>query len=346
MADILAFIPEVINAHFEEAAFLYSEFQAETNASEPNTAYLENVISRIDANLDGLAINAAATCEYCNSAIENEDAGEFFVASYLAFLSGELDKIKPVVEAAQATPYLLQAVASGLAWHPWGRCGFWATKFIAAKQTAMAAIGLYCFNTHKKTVPIKYIDLLARSLSVKASNELPLLLAIGCKNSDTSIVPVLQQNTPEALEPVTFQILQARLKLGDASALSALKPFVLNENDDREAAISLAFSQLEKAQAKQWVAELKSTPQAERFLLLAVAAMHETPLIPWVLKQMEVPELSRIAGKVFSQLSGYDLKQKGWIVENESMDEKWLALEGDEDLDWPDAAKIKQTLNL
>jgi len=53
-------------------------------------------------------------------------------------------------------------------------------------------------------------------------------------------------------------------------------------------------------EAKQWIVELKNIPDSECYLLLAVGAMNETPLIPRVVKQMETPELSRIAGKVFS----------------------------------------------
>jgi len=344
MADTQAFIPEVINAHFDEAAYLYSEFQAEVNAPKPDVVYLKGVVSRIDANLDGLAINAVASWPYCEAAIEGDDAGEFFVATYLAFHSADLEKIKPVVDAGQTAPQLLQAVACGLTWHPWSSSSFWATKFIGAKQTAMAAIGLFCFNSYKKPPPIHYSILLTRSLASKKAVELPLLLSIGRKNSDTSILPILQQNTSDQIDDTQFQILKTRLKLGDFSALAQIKPFVLNDNSHREQALNLAFSQLAQIEAKQWMGELKNTPDSERYLLLAVGAMSEKQLLPWVVKQMEVPALARIAGKVFGELSGQDLRKNAWIVEDDAMDEQWLALDGDEELDWPDVEKIKQAM--
>ena len=347
MADVQTFIPEVIHAHFDEAAYLYSEFQTEVKASEPDAVYLKGVIVRINANLEGLTINAAAAVEHCDTALEGEDAGEFFVASYFAFQASDLEKIKLLAEAAQVHTPLLEAVACGLAWHPWALCGFWAAKFISAKQTAMAAVGLFCFNTHKKSLPIRFDDLLIRSLSEKKPTELPLLLSIARKNNDVTILPILQQqNVSEVLDDTQFQQLKTRLKLGDQSALGRLKAFVLSENDHREQALELAFSQLQESEAKQWMGELKNTPNAERYLLLAVGAMNEKPLLPWVVKQMEVPELSRIAGKVFSQLSEQSLRKNEWIITDDSMDEQWLAFEGDEDLDWPDVAKIKQAMRL
>jgi len=346
MADIQTFIPEVINAHFDEAAYLYSEFQTEVKAAEPDITYLKGVVARIEVNLEGLAINAEAAAEYCEAALEGDDAGEFFVASYLAFQAGDLEKIKPLAEAAQASTPLLEAFACGLAWHPWALCGFWAAKFISAKQTVMAAVGLFCFNTYKKPLPIRFDELLIRSLSEKSPTELPLLLFIARKNNDTTILPILQQQgASELLDDTQFQQLKTRLKLGDQSALLQFKAFVLSENDYREQALELAFSQLEISEAKQWMGELKNSPNAERYLLLAVGAMKEKPLLPWVVKQMQTPELARIAGKVFSQLSGQDLRKNEWILTDGSMDEEWLSLEGDEELDWPDVIQIKKAMN-
>ena len=189
--------------------------------------------------------------------------------------------------------------------------------------------------------------MLTRSLSEKNAPELPLLLSIARKNNDTTILPILQQQSAsEVLGDTQFQQLKTRLKLGDQSALLHLKSFVLSENDFREPALELAFSLLPKNEAKQWMGELKNTPDAERYLLLAVGAMDEKPLLPWVVKQMEVPALARIAGKVFTQLSGQDLRKNEWIITDDSMDEQWLALDGDEELDWPNVAKIKQAMGL
>lgn len=345
MADVQTFIPEVINAHFDEAAYLYSEYQVERQSENTDTGYLKDVVSRLNANLEGLMINAKAADEYCEAAAEGDDAGEFFVASYLAFYAGDLEKIKPLAEVAQSSSAFLEAFSSGLAWHPWEVCGFWATKFVSAKQSAMAAIGVFSFDTHNKPLPIVFNDLLLRTLSEENPSELTLLLGIAQKNNDASILPQLQTKKPNTeLNGADFEVLVTRLKLGDKHALPPLKLFVLSENENREAALQIAFSHLPIEEAKQWMAELKTSPNSERFLILSVGVMNEKTLIPWVIKQMEVPQLARIAGKVFSDLTGQDLRKNKWILTGEALDEKWLAIDGDEELDWPDSSKIKQAM--
>ncbi|MFT5717157.1 MAG: hypothetical protein ACI9T7_001343 [Oleiphilaceae bacterium] len=344
MSEIQSFIPEVINAHFDEAAYLYSEFQTERNKTEPDVDYLQNVMARINANLDGLAINASAAEVFCEEAITSGDAGEVFVASFLAFKDGDLEKIKPVADASQAEPELLEALAYALTWHPWSLSSFWATKFIGAKQITMASVGLFCFNSNKKSPPLSLNDLLARSLVDKNLSVIPLLLDIAIKNKDLSVLPALQQYCSEEQDTTLFQVLKARLKLGDASAVIELKLFVVTENTNREEVLNLVFPQLDKTEAKQWISELNSIPGSERFILLAVGVIQEKPLLPWVIKQMEKTELARVAGKVFSQLTGINLKERNWLLNEEAMDQKWLEIEGDEELEWPDVAKIQQAM--
>jgi len=346
MADTLGYIPEVIQAHFDDAAFLYSEFLLETCSATANTVYLSDVKQRLNANLDGLLINLEAAWPLCEAALSEDDAGAYFIAAYLAFHVGELDKVKPVVEAGSVESSFLQAVADGLAWHPWHKSGFWAEKFMAARQLPIVWIGQFCFNAHQQPAPLSAAHLLEKTLAVNdRAVSLNLLLSIQ-QNHDQSVLSILQNFHSEAPDELYFQVIKTRTSLEDSTALELLKPFVLTENNNREEAIAIAFSSLEKQEAKQWVAELKQLPESERWMLLAIAELNEQALLPWVIKQMAIPALSRIAGHVFCRLTGFDLRQKGWCLEDEKLDAEWLNLEGDEALDWPDLVKIKQAMGM
>jgi len=341
------FIPEVIQAHFDEASYLFSEFMVEVNSANPNKQYLKNVNARLAAHLDGLVVNLQAAWSICEGTLSNEDLGEgeaseFFVASYLAFLSNELEKVKPVVETAETHASLLNAVSYGLAWHPWQQSGFWATKFVASGRPAIATIGLFCHQTYKQPAPITTASLLGQSLEKDIESVIPSTLLMAEKTQDVSVLPLLHSYQSEELSLTHLQVLETRIKLGDSGALEKLKLFVMSDNDFRERALSVAFSLLEPEESKLWIAELKNTEQADRLILLAIGAMKEKTLLPWVVKQMHIPETARIAGKVFSQITGYELRKHGWVITDGSMDKFWLELDGDEDLDWPDVHKIEQ----
>lgn len=345
MSKVQSYIPDVLDAHFDEAVFLYGEFVAETSAmNTPDSVYLDRVIGRLKANLHGLALNETIAWTYCDTAVDSDDPGEFFVASFLAFLSGDLEKIKPLADAAHSSAELLKATSDALAWHPWSLSSFWATKFVSAKKIELAAAGFNCFAQHQQTAPLELVSLVQRALSERHLGATLLLLDLAVKHTDTSVVPALQSFPVEAVNALTFHVLSVRLRLGDHSALDDLKAFVLAENEFREAVITLALPLLDKIEAKKWVAEIKATPNSERWVLLSIGAMKEKVLLPWVIKQMESVALSRIAGKVFTQLTGIDLKEKQWLLNDDSIDQKWMELEGDEELDWPDVHKIKQAM--
>lgn len=345
MSKVQSYIPEVLDVHFDEAVFLYGEFVAETSGMDaPDSTYLDRVIGRLNANLSGLALNEKIAWRYCDNALDSDDAGEFFVASYLAFLSGELEKIKPLADAACSSAELLKATSDALAWHPWSLSGFWATKFVSAKKIELAAVGFNCFAQHQQTAPLELVLLVQRALIERHLGAMLLLLDFAVKQSDTSVLPALQSFPFEEVNALTYHVLINRLRLGDLSALNDFKAFVLAENEFREAVITFALPLLGKEEAKKWIAEIKATPNSERWVLLGVGAMKEKVLLPWVIKQMENVSLSRIAGKVFSQLTGIDLKEKKWLLSDDSIDQKWMELEGDEELDWPDVHKIKQAM--
>jgi len=361
-----AFIPDVIQAHFDEAAYLFTEFLVEINSEQPNKVYLKKVNARLDAHLDGLLVNFDAAWSICDEALSVDSpdspfdypsefsASEFFIASFLAFHSQDFEKVKPVVESAESQPSILNAVAYGLTWLPWQQSSFWATKFVTSSRPAIAAIGLFCHQTYKQPAPITSYDLVVKSLGQGPESVIPIALLMVEKTQDVSVLPLLQRYHSDELSLIQLKVLESRIKLGDLSAVVSLRGFVLNENDYQERALKLAFSKLDSNDAKQWIAALQSgfknapeamsseDAQSGRLVLLAIGAMREKPLLPWVVKQMHIPELARIAGRVFSQITGFDLRKQGWVITDGSMDEYWLSLEGDEELDWPDAVKIEQ----
>jgi len=363
-----AFIPDVIQAHFDEAAYLFTEFLEEINSGQPNIGYVKKVNARLEAHLDGLVVNFDAAWGICEDALSSDSpdslldypiefsASEFFIASFLAFHSRDFEKVKPVVESAESHPSILNAVAYGLTWLPWQLSGFWAAKFVGSSRPAIATIGLFCHQTYKQPAPITSYDLLAKSLGQGPESVIPAVLEMIKKSQDVSVLPLLQGYQSETLSLTQLQVLEARIKLGDNNAIASLKGFVLNENDYQERALKLAFSKLDSHDAKVWIAALQhglenapeaasgDVSQAGRLVLLAIGAMSEKPLLPWVVKQMHIPELARIAGQVFSQITGYDLRRQGWVITDGSMDEYWLSLEGDEELDWPDVLKIEQVM--
>ena len=87
-----------------------------------------------------------------------------------------------------------------------------------------------------------------------------------------------------------------------------------------------------------------------RVVIQAAGIIGETPVIPWLIKQMHEPEVARIAGLAFTLMTGVDLEQaqldKEVEIEFEDNPESEIeddadAEHDDSDLPWPDPIKLR-----
>jgi uncharacterized protein (TIGR02270 family) len=90
-------------------------------------------------------------------------------------------------------------------------------------------------------------------------------------------------------------------------------------------------------------------PQRRRSLIRATGIIGDSRTIPWLIEHMDVPQDARLAGEAFSMITGLDLAyldldrdappgfQSG---PNDDPADENVALDEDENLPWPDRAKI------
>ena len=110
-------ISSIVSQHAEEAAFLWL---LRSNAiRQPHYALkdLAKLDDRVEAHLDGLRVAGRPGSELCKTALGNEEeTGEVFAASVMAFESGIELRIQTVLDVAMAKPELACGMVSALGW--------------------------------------------------------------------------------------------------------------------------------------------------------------------------------------------------------------------------------------
>ena len=92
-------ISEIVSQHAEESAFLWL---LRSNAiHQPHYALkdITKLDDRVEAHLDGLRVAGKPGWELCKAALGNEEVGEVFAASVMAFESGIELRIEAVLAA-------------------------------------------------------------------------------------------------------------------------------------------------------------------------------------------------------------------------------------------------------
>src|SRR5437016_12004830 len=110
-------IPEIVQQHAEEAAFLWLLRDAAVSAPHYLLADLVRLEDRVEAHIDGLRVAGEPGWEIAKGQlVEIGEPGEVFAAALLAFESGDAARVQDVLAAGIAKPEAVRAMISALGW--------------------------------------------------------------------------------------------------------------------------------------------------------------------------------------------------------------------------------------
>ena len=189
-AATTAIIEDIVDQHFEEAAFLWSQRDAATIATNytlPDLAFLDE---RLEAHIDGLRVAGDYGWELCEGGLDPEDPGTLFTASIIAFESGDEERIELIVGASGESRVAFRAVVSGLGWMNKQRFNTLILGLVGAKSRRYRRLGIAACGIRRMN-PKSYLDQAANSsdlflkrLAFKSAGELNRL----------DLLPLLQQH--------------------------------------------------------------------------------------------------------------------------------------------------------
>ena len=104
-------------------------------------------------------------------------------------------------------------------------------------------------------------------------------------------------------------------------------------------------------QANAWLREFAKLPDRQRDLIRATGVIGDPLYIPWLIERMADLPTARLAGEAFSMITGLDLAYRDLDRRppadfqsgpNDDPEDENVELDEDENLPWPDQAKIGQ----
>jgi uncharacterized protein (TIGR02270 family) len=263
------------------------------------------------------------------------ESGEVFAAAVLAFESGAADRIQAVLAAP---PEFSSAIASALSWLPLPQAEPHIQSLLAS---SLRRIGIAASAIHRRDPgppladAIASTDPLLRSRALRAAGELGL----------DRLFPELYAHLADEDDCCLFSAAwSATLLADDAKSHSTLKAIAESNLPDSENALQLAIRRMEGPAATAWRGKLAPRPA-----VVAAGAFGDPSCIPWLLEQMKVPKLARVAGEAFTMITGVDIafedldgdKPEGFKAgPTENPEDEDVAMDPDEHLPWPDPALI------
>lgn len=347
LSVFMTIIRDIISQHAEEAAFLWLLRSNAVQQPHYGLTDLAKLDDRVEAHLDGLRVAGEPGWDLCKEALGNEEAGEVFAASVMAFESGIDARIQAVLDAVTAKPELARGMVSALGWLSFEQASPHIQRFLGSQVHLHRRIGLAGCAVHRAD-PGKILS------QAVGSRNLPLraraLKAVG-ELGRKDLLNAVTDNLLAEDDQVRYWAAWSGALLGELAAIPILQRLVEREGPLREQASVIALRHMSIQQGQTWLKTLASSPNTLRLAVQAAGVMGDPANIPWLIQQMENPIVARVAGESFTLITGIDLayddldtdKPEGFGAgPTENPEDEDVEMDADEDLPWPDPQLIEK----
>jgi uncharacterized protein (TIGR02270 family) len=346
----------------EEAAFLWESRRGLVGSS----AVTFEVLARFDQRLSSLLRELSGGSSFADRLLPDEDvtfeSGRAFVSAVLALRNGPARAFDELVTRLESRAALLPPLASALAWLEYEEARSGLRRLLAAQSPLVLRLGLAGMVAHG----VDPGPMLRQSLGAGD----PALRAAALAAAGRLAARDCLSWLPHALEDEDaasrFWAAWSAVRLGDRRAMPVLVEFAIDGGALAQPACELALRAMGPREAIRVHGRLLSVAGSERLAVLATGMIGDPALVGWLLDTMASSALARAAGAAFCLITGRDLRRddldgagpagppgpeappSGAVEEaaaeggaSPGQDAEARADEVDDDLPWPDVARIR-----
>jgi uncharacterized protein (TIGR02270 family) len=279
----------------------------------------------------------------CDEQLQYQEPGEVFVAAVLALESGEAERIRRVYEVVGAAPETQRGLVSAFGWvdRAWWRGE--VRDLLVADSPFWRRLGLAAAATQRVDPGRPLLEALEANEPALCATALRAAARLG----RADLLPAVQAQLNSDDEAVRFSAAWAATLLGDRAAAPRTALAFVDTDHPRFAAPALrvVLRALPPSEGQSWVGYLARQPQTLRHAVVACGILGDPVNVPWLLEQMGIPEIARVAGEAFTMITGVDLAYEDLEGEwpegfeagpTENPEDENVAMDADEDLPWPE----------
>ncbi len=343
----MTIIPTIIDQHADEASFLWILRNAAIQAPHYRLADIVELDNRVEAHIDGLRIAGDAGWEICKKNLTFEESSEVFAAANLALESKDPKRMVDVLDFVESTPDTLPGLISAFGWVEPQKLRGKVKDLLTAEAPVYKHIGIASCAIHRVD-PGRFLDTAIECEDIQLKSR--ALRAVGeLKRED--LAGVTQEHLSNSSIDCKFWAAWSMALLGKSGSIEVLQDFVESRSKYQMQALQLVLRCLGISGAQSWLKKLSKDSENIRNLIIGTGVVGNTSYIPWIIKQMNDPEQSRVAGEAFAIITGVDIAYddlegvwpEGFSAgPTENPEDENVSLDADEDLPMPNQGLIEQ----
>jgi uncharacterized protein (TIGR02270 family) len=175
-------------------------------------------------------------------------------------------------------------------------------------------------------------------------------LRVAANTGCVKLLPLCSNAMADADALCVYEAARAAALLGERRmSPEVLERIALTAEPWRCSALMLLLKLHALDGANRILGSLPRDVEGIRLLIRGAGAAGDVKYVPWLISQMNDDKLARLAGEAFSFITGLDLNEHDFYREmpeeaetgpTEDADDEDVSLDEDEDLPWPDPAKV------
>lgn len=352
-----ASIAAILEQHVEEAADLRRLRSAQVRRPHVRLGDLARLDERITAHLDGIAAAVDAGVALVQRTLfERPGVGEVFVSTVQAVEAHDAAALQRLLALTQTLVRARAGLLSGLGWVDAGELRGTAKALLDSDDPWPRAAGLTVCAMHRVD-PGAALD---RALRDPDAGLRERALQVVARLGRRDLLGACRDALADPVSACVDAAAHSAVLLGDRSdSLSVLECRVLAQpvTETTLASWLLLLAALKPPRSRLILADVARDPTQARAAIHGIAVAGDSHYVPWLIARMEDLELARLAGDAFACITGAELamhrlerraapaappgpiEDDGPGPELESPGDPIVPI-GDDDLPWPDAAKV------
>ncbi|HBP5604827.1 TPA: TIGR02270 family protein [Pseudomonas aeruginosa] len=335
----------ILQQHAEEAAFLALLRDYAVRAPHYDLEELAELDQRIEAHLDGLAIAGQAGYDALFEQLGAHAQGEAFALAVLAMQAGDDALIGRMRACLAESPEARRGFAAALGWLDWDQARPWVERLLASPEPLFRAIGLAACGMHLQDPGAVLLSALGHADPAVLARAARTAGELRRRDLMANIRAYRAHDDPS----LRFWANWATAQMGDEEAWGPLRAFAGQPGPFQLPATRVLLAWQPRDTSMAWIRQLMQAAETRRIGIQATGLFGDPVAVPWLIQQMRDESLARVAGEAFSLITGADLALLDLELEalpdydpgpNDDPDDEDVALDDDENLTWPDAARV------
>jgi uncharacterized protein (TIGR02270 family) len=337
----------VVSQHVEDAAAIRSTRTHLVSAPHVKLLHLGRWDERLAAHLDGVAVAGDFGARLAAAALETPSTGQVFVATVAAIQSGQAAGLDKLFSLVEALPDTQKGLTSAFGWVSKDTLKGTASALLDAAALLRKRVGITACALHRVdpgaalNAAMSSPDVSLRARALRCAGEL------GRRDLLPACVEHLRDEDPAC---ACWAAWSAAL-LGDRGpTIESSRQRSVAPSLHQERALQLILKILDSDRAHAVLKALAKDPANQRALLQGAGIAGDPHYVPWLIKQMDDPKLTRLAGESFSMITGLDLayldldRKPPKTFEagpNDDPPDPSVAMGPDDGLPWPDPERVQ-----